>query len=316
VPVLWLLTPPMGNITDMGLMTMNGIFQYSFVLASLWFLSKNKNWEFLVAILLAILATFSFGNGMLVFLSGYIVLLLPLRRNGLKISVWSLVMLLSVTGYFTNSTFHANPSSILLIFERPMESLGFFFAFFANILYPIVGKQLMPIIIVGILIISFYGYLIFFRWKYLKRYPVTVSAMVFILLTAIIITFSRIGLGIEEATADRYRLLTALFLALICISVFQGFQNIKKWVLLTLLIGSILFYTGRTMYGFYKLEKQKTLLSNGIKTFIDTGKCPKTLYPNPKKGSLMLSFSIRGNIYSPPNFKSKAGLSIEDGLEE
>lgn len=315
VPVLLLVTPPMSNITDLGVMTMNGIFQYFFALFSLWFLSKNRKLEFLFAIFFAILATFSHGNGMFVYLSGYVVMLLSGKKSKFRISVWSMVMVLSVTGYFTHYVFHTQPSSAFIVFKQPVESLMFFFAFFANNFYVFVGKQLWPVIAAGGSIVVFYGCLVFFRWKYLKQYPVTISAMVFILLSVAAVAVSRVGMGIEEATADRYRLLSALFLALLCISVFQGFQKIEKWVLVTLLTGSLLFYAGRTVYGFYKLDKQKTMLTDGMKTFAATGKCPKTLYPDIERGTWILKNSIRQNIFSPPNFKSKVGeLSGEKGL--
>jgi hypothetical protein len=252
---------------------------------------------------------------MMVFPSGYVVLLLSRGKNRIKITVWSIVMILTVAGYLTNYNFHVIPQSPLLVLENPLNGMFFFLTFFANILYPFVDKQFLPVIIAGGFILAFYGYLVFFRWRNLQQNPVVLSSIFFILLSVATIAFSRIGIGIEAATADRYRLLAAVFLALVYISGLQSFKKIKKWVWITILVSSILFYLVRTGYGFYKLDKQKTMLTNGIITFKNSGKCPETLYPNADRGTWIVTNSIRQNIYCPPNLKTKVGvLSGEKGL--
>ncbi len=297
IPVVLLLTPPMGHITDMSLMTMNGVVQYVLIMASLWFLNKSQHRFFILAVILAIAATFSFGSGLFVFIAGYIILFLekPMRRN--KIAVWSLFAVISVLSYFSNYVLITQGKPGFYDVDRSIGSLMFFAAFFANNFFPFFGKQLLPVILLGCFILLFCLWLVISRWKCIKMHPVTLGLMFFIVSVAAVISFSRIGIGIEVATADRYRLITALFLALMYILVLQCFPEINKWVMVAIMLGSLLFYAGRTMYGFHKLEKHKTLLTEGMKTYYETKTCPKTLFPDESRGTWILDESVANNIY-------------------
>jgi len=51
------------------------------------------------------------------------------------------------------------------------------------------------------------------------------------------------------------------------------------------------------------------MLTEGMKTFAATGKCPETLYPDVDRGTWILTISIRQNIYSPLNLRNKVGAS-------
>lgn len=174
------------------------------VIIGLFFLSENKNWlTYSSAILLGIVASYSMVNGAFYWSIGLVVLALSVQKTGktFKITLWILVSLLS-TGFFLNGWQPATSPDFAYVLEHIPEwtiwvlnflgaplmtfwYVSWFFGIFSLVLFAAIIRHLYQ---TG-------------QWRPLVPY---FAIILFVLLTALTVSFGRIGFGLRQSTASRY----------------------------------------------------------------------------------------------------------------
>ncbi|NOR87488.1 MAG: hypothetical protein GQ527_07760, partial [Bacteroidales bacterium] len=300
-PVALLIFVPQHAISDWGVVGLASIFQNSLAIASMIFLSKKGKWNFAVAILLAFFTTFSFGNGMFIFISGYIILLLVKNKNYRQIIIWSLAMIVSVLLYFTDYNFSYGNGFSLYFLSHPFETLQFFFTFFGGIFQPFIKSNLIFYTISGAFIFMLFLSILIVKWTQTKKNAVALSIASFIILSIAASAVSRVEFGIVAATSPRYMLFQVLFLVILY---FLFFDTIKKnrftFVAILVLLSGVLFY-GRYQLNFDQMNRHKNRLKEDMFYYHTDFKKINSSNPLVIKNTLDQSAAI--GIYSPPSLQ-------------
>jgi hypothetical protein len=300
LPIAMLLFVPQHEITNWPIVGFGAILQSGLTIASLWFLSRS-GWPSLIAAgSLAAVATFSFGNGMFTFLAGYIVIALKKPKEPLVWLTWTIIMVLSVFLYFQDYVFLQNSISFSGALRNPVPVIQFFLTYFGRILVKISQVPLYWVALAGLAPLGALGYLLVFQWKEVKKHPVSLAILFFILLSAAITSVSRQSFGVIGATAPRYILLQALFLAVLYMLYMNIYSKKAPWILPLILLSSLLFYGARLVNGIGALDRHKTELQQIILAYNTDPEEIKTFGPPPAIITAALNRSKATGVYIPP----------------
>jgi len=204
-----------------------------FVLGACYGLANRSRIGFGIAMALAVLASFTSGNGFLVFPAGAAVLLL--RRHYRQLGIWLLTGALSVIGYFwTYNRINFFPAPDLFPVTEWIKGFFVFLGGFADT-YPYttpyaIGytNRVWLTVLVGALAAAFAGYhllrllvsspLVRERPRVAERpfwNDFFVSAALFLLATAVMTVYARVGFGgAAYLLQGRYKVYSPLFLSL------------------------------------------------------------------------------------------------------
>ncbi|TGL74455.1 hypothetical protein [Leptospira yasudae] len=251
---------------------------------SLYLLSKKGSVSFAFGIVSAIVASFSQGNGIFLFLSA-----IPLVfGNKPKLLIWSIVAMFVATFYF-----------LIFPYSRPSHSRFEFFTFDilffqSRISY---GLTLLSsvfnskfVILLGFVPIIALIYL----YKNYGRFSRTHLAMIsFLLLSLASLVIARGGFEVEQAYSSRYQINTLLIYSLIYLCLFP-YIRIKKHFGFILLFAGIFYYNSNLLnLNQIHIQKQKILLDIACKT-----QC-KTYYTYPEANrakTILIESSAKGTF--------------------
>lgn len=262
-PAALLLMMPQHQVSDWGVETMNAINEYLLVFVSLFLLTKTGKGLFAVAMALAFIAMFSFGNGMFVFPAGFVVLLLQPKISAAKVTTWAVFMAGCLFFFFFDYKPAVNPYPKTLILHQPIQGALVFLTFLGsiyklpyayNFLYPLCGGIAFVVLCC----------LVVFRWKFFRENPLFPGYLVFILLTGMALTISRVAGGIDSAAALRYRLSPAIFLALLYLALVKINKTTSPKLLLFLLAGSLCLYVVRLRQNYHDMALHRYELEAGL----------------------------------------------------
>jgi hypothetical protein len=303
LPIALLLFIPQHEISDWGIVAFGAIFQYAIILASLILLAKPGRFNFFASMLLAFIATFSFGNGMFVYLSGFLVLFLLKQKDKIVWLQWISAMIFSVSFYFTNYNFSFGSGFSFGFINNPIQTIQYFFIFFGSIFTPLLSGHIMILTLAGLVLVLFLGYLLIFKWNNVKEHPVALAMILFILLSSAAAAVSRLKFGIGGATAPRYILLQALFLSMLYIITINVFISEKRWLFPVILVASSMLFIARLYNNFQNMQLHKTHLREIILAYEVDYKQIKTFGPSPKIIKQLLDISRQTGIYVPPSIR-------------
>ena len=147
------------SMTFMTIMSLQYQLIICEVFLSLYLLIKPSRFSFGVAILVAILGTFSMGNGLMVWPTG--ALLLLYLGHWSRLITWVTVGTLSIVGYFSGYAFvQGNDEGFLYFFQHPLKVIIGFFAFVGGILdwFPRMTfeKRMLLPVFGGLFIVAFF----------------------------------------------------------------------------------------------------------------------------------------------------------------
>lgn len=268
-----------------------------FVFASLYLLKKESVKYFIFSLLLALLATFTNGNGIIVFFSALPVLIY--QRKHKRIILWISTGMVCALFYFYGYIKPAyHPSIIDSVFVHPLHTLIYLFHFvglsFLNtgVNY---GKSVYLIpLVTGIFFTSYFIYLI--RIKFYKKNAVIISFILFLFLTSFAVSLCRSAFDLFPS---RYRIISVLISALFYLSLLEILpeNKIKRFfpILLTfsILFNLISYYQN---YNYFALQKE--YLSEGLALWKE-GK-PSLSYPDANRANSIISTAIAKRRYSMP----------------
>jgi hypothetical protein len=178
------------------------------------------NIKFGICLVLAIVSTYSYANGMLYWLVVFPVLL-PTWRDWLAhkrlVIGWWIGFAIACTVYFYNYQQPAQTPSFAYAFTHPIAAVNYFLAFLGN---PLGYGGIFPLVLqsslVGLLLLLVAAGICLYFAKYRTEliYPNRgwLSLGSYSLLSASITTLGRVGFGIEQATSSRYTTFSLYFL--------------------------------------------------------------------------------------------------------
>lgn len=302
LPFVLLLFVPQHEISDWGIVAFGAILQYSLILGSLLSLNKAGIPSFILSVFLALVATFSFGNGMFVFFSGFLILLFKQKKETKYFVIWFFAMLSGISLYFINYKFSGYGYNLDFV-KHPVDTLLYFFTFFGTIFNSLLFGQVKLIALFGFFVLAMLLYLGVFHWKQFRKHPVPLAVILFILLSVAAAAVSRVKFGIGGATAPRYILLQALFLCMIYIMVIELFNGRNKSLLTLILTASIILYAGRMVHNFYAMEGHRHHLQNIIFNYNVDFREIETFSPPSEVIKSLLDKSHAYGIYTSPSLQ-------------
>lgn len=264
--------------------------------ASLYLLKSASIGYYILSLLLAVLVTFTDGNGMFVFFAALPMLLYQKRYRATII--WVCVGIGCILFYFhgyVKPAYHPSISDALFI--HPAETMAYFFCLlggsFTNFGFNQVALYGMPLF-VGIAIGAYFLFLI--KIKYYKQNIVISTFLLFLILTSCVIAFSRSGFGVFPS---RYKILSVVILVLCCLSIIEITPDKKmQFIFPALLSCAVLFslFSYRNNINYVILQK-KYLLS-GLLLWKESKR--GLSYPDQNRADSILSTAIAKGYYSLP----------------
>ncbi|MCB2203126.1 hypothetical protein KQI65_00140 [bacterium] len=312
VPVAYLLFQPQSWRNMIWAMaSLQNFWVLLFVLLSLLLWSRGKTWSYLVAAVFAVMAAFTGGNGILVFvvlliwelfrIAGnlksrrYVNWKLGVRENlhlGILIIAAASAAYLYLDGYQTPG--HA-PDLVAALLNPVlvMKTAGILAGSYLKFL----DHRL--VLAVGVAEALFFAFL---TWKgYMRRNPVAYYFLLFLFLTMLLIGLSRSGWGEHQALIPRYRIfaIVALIMLYLAFIEYAGpwLRSRKNlvWVIVSL---ALLFNLGSIHMSLPSMRIMKTRLTHGLSEWKQTG---TGLYHGiPPFANRLMEEAIKKGIYHPP----------------
>lgn len=177
-----------------------------FSLASLYFLLRSdrlQRREFVWACLLAVLATYTSGNGLLSFGVGGLALLVR-REKWSYVAIWSAVAVISVAFYFYGyKPISGHPSPIATLYQKPDLLISHYFVLIGN------AFDFMTLsIFLGLALVVLYVQFVT-KGLFLKK-RLLFFMLTFLMLSCCLTSLSRADFGVTQALAIRYRIYSEL----------------------------------------------------------------------------------------------------------
>ncbi|MCE7061970.1 hypothetical protein [Dyadobacter sp. CY343] len=266
----------------------------------------------ILALLTALLATFSFGNGMFSFVAAIAVMLYQKRIRGAVI--FGLIGAVAIILYFQDFEAHSSTKafSVSEHFRQPLYLLYNLFAFVGGILdytensnAPIVASNI-PAVLLGLLLFTVIcvGSLLFFRTKPSQNENRNITTLklvwfgmaAFIVVTSVVIAYSRTSGAAMNTLSSRYKIYSMLCWILVyCFCMIQ----FKKHEFVGLFFGSasllMLLFNYYTNYD--KLTNYKSYFLSGLFNYNNNGQWVIYRHTSYYEGaSRMLSDSIAANL--------------------
>lgn len=303
--IAFFLFVPQNEITNWPIVAFAAILQYSLVTASLWLLSRQGWTNLAGAILLATVATFSFGNGMITFAVGFLVLALKKPGRSVTWVIWAMAMVVAFCLYFQEYKFRGQTGLLTSAILNPIPVVQYFLTFFGTILIRIARVDLTWITVTGLIPLTILAYLLIYKWKEVKMHPTALAILLFMMISAAVAAVSRQKFGVIGATAPRYILMQALFLAVLFILILNIYGSKTKWLLPGLLCFAFFLYGARLTYGVFTLDKHHNHLKEILIAYNTDPEEINTHAPAPDAIRRIFDRSIHQGIYQPPEVKGE-----------
>lgn len=172
--------------------------------------SKLGNWLFGGAVLSAIIATFSLGGGLVVWLVGLGILVAYMKKRA-YLGLWSAAAILSTLAYYYH--YHkpaASPPMSVFLHQR----LNFIRYILGYIGRPVSGNPDVAILIGSILLLAAIplAYLTWHKKAELHKFAPWLSLMAAGAIIGVLAAISRLGLGLDESLSSRYTAFSLLYI--------------------------------------------------------------------------------------------------------
>ena len=299
------------ELTVWGMASIQNLYIVAFALLSFYALDRRQQQSawFWVAVASAIVATFTSGNGLFVFIIGLLVLLL--QKAYRPLGIWTAIGLATVALYFWG---YAKPAHHPPIFETLTKTPGQFFDYFFTLTgsdfatqptWPIRAGKWMLAVFVGLLV-----------WKTAKRQLTgnlaILALLAFMYLTSLSVTMARSGFGIGQALSPRYGILPVMLLIGLYILTLETVKNRIIRPILAFIGLSVAVYVGQYSYqqNLPKVEDRTALLQYSSALYNDNkanlilyrdGDDAKTIFPDAlKRGIYEVPPIVLSDLRSPP----------------
>jgi len=284
---------------------------------SIYMLEKSEkiDCKFLLAIFGGILSSFSFVNGLVVWPTGLLFIILSKTKNKKYLgTVWALIGTVLWCVYFYNWVKPPHHPSTLYLIEQPINSIEYMIV---NVGSPLgfghsTAFGMGILILFGIIIVSIF----LLKNGFLKQNAKWLSFIFFSLASSLTITVGRAGFGMEQALSSRYvtfTLLGIVGLYLVVVGLYNKFETKNQkyavlygMILSVIFVGLIIGYSRGVIAGKGISESRKNMACYLIGYNWTSDEFLKNLYPHPdivKKRAKILErhklnvFSFKDEVY-------------------
>ncbi len=291
--------------TFWGMAAMQNFGIILFIYSLIYLICLEKRKAFYLALFVGFIATYTSGNGITIF--PVCIFLLILQRRFKDAILFSSISSILVFLYFYNYKFPENNPSLDGIGIKKITSGFFMFLGSAFDLFPNASQNHKILIFTGFILFIFASsiaiYLIFNSKLLKKQRNLThielfvLGSIMFLIGTAIVVTFTRISYGEVSLLTSRYKIYSILLLITIYLALVSKINfNYDKWISLSLIFLAICFNL-LANYTYFKdiVNFRNQLISFGINWKLDKTTFEKTL---------------KIKLYEMPN------LNIEDVISE
>lgn len=221
------------NLWAMGSIQNVGVYFLAFLASYLLFKSDWKS--FLLALMVAVLAMFTSGNGFNTFIAPIPLLIASLfvekdkrRIVPVKLLIWLVVFGGSLYLYFSNNHKSPSPPAITAaLTDHLLDTLLYFFTLTGAFFKPFLPSTILPIL--SLFVCLYFLFQLIRNFKIFLRYPAISSFLVFVLLSAMVVTLARYKLGVVQSMSDRYAMIPTSIIAILITFVYINYQSwIKK----------------------------------------------------------------------------------------
>jgi hypothetical protein len=300
IPAIFLLFQPQywGDIY-FATSSLSSLCVLFFAFASLYLLKKESLKYFIFSLLLALLASFTGGNGMIVFFAGLLTLIY--EKKYLKIIIWIFVGAGCILFYFHGYTKPPHHPSIAdPIFVHPIHTIIYLFSFLGSCFLNSGFNHAKPVyflaLLSGVLFSLYFIYLI--KIKFYKRNIAIASFLLFLILTSCVTALCRSGFDLFPS---RYKIISTLILVLSYLTFMETLlEGRMKRLFPILLTCSILFNFISYRNNFNYVILQKKYLIEGLALWESNS--PGLSYPDEDRANSIISTAISKGRYSPPKF--------------
>ena len=221
---LALLSPIQGKQMIWAMAALSNYWVLAFAAAALMLLSRGSRATFSWACVLAVLATFTSGQGLLCFLAGTV--LLVVERRWPRVLSWLAVMGLSAVVYFHNFTRPPHHPAL----QISWTAVQFFSAAVGGALSDLACRCLAPVLTeprleaalvpsiqaaAGLVLIGLTAWL--WARRYYQRSPFVSVFLLYLLLLFAAASVSRSGFGLQHALISHYRVISASIAVLVAV---------------------------------------------------------------------------------------------------
>lgn len=275
-------------------------------LLSLYMLNKSENLDYFLFFSLvgAIISTFSFTNGFLVWIIGLLYIIIIKKERNKMATAWILSFIAVCIFFFYGWVRPSQTPSVSYILIHPIEGIKFFII---NVGLPIALDQYTAIIMGSIVLLTtLIASFLLFKYELFKQNINVLLILLFSLLTSISITLGRAGWGIAHAMTSRYITFTVLGiigLYLIIVSLYfevgQQNRNIRRFCVVFLIILCIGIFFGyfSGLHTGERIQNERNLM---VFELINYNNVPdeslKTIYPFPEILKTRAGFLERNNL--------------------
>lgn len=298
IPVILLMFIPQVEIHNWSIVALVVVYQYIFIFTALILLSRQSWIAFAGAAILSFITTFTFGNGMFIFISGFLILIILHRNNFIRIYLWSITMIISIWLYFTDFNFSSGFGFKLNFLEQIIPTLQYFLILFGSIFHVFFPGNLVLLTISGGFVLSSFGLILYMKWHEIMKQPVTLSIMLFIVLSAGAVSVSRVSMGLMSATSPRYVMYQAIFLSLLYIILIDSIKHNRSKIIALFLILSTIIYGYRLDSNIKNIKFHQDAIKDQIYYYYTNFRKIKSSNPEIIKSTL--DRSKKFGIYTPP----------------
>lgn len=318
LPVILMLFQPQHHTTMyQATSSLANIWMLFFSFASLHLLlAGTSRWSFVASLAIAVTAMYTNGNGLLTFVAGALMLILQGRKR--ELSLWGIVAGLSLLFYFNGYVKPGEHPGLSYALNHPLKFIEYFLNFIASPVYSLLSNSPIspegnPIgtiwtamdISFSSALIAALLYFILSRRLY-RENPSLFAIILFLIGTIAIADISRLGFGVTQSMASRYKLITVSLYSVLYMSSIQGATEVaaKKTLILFLAL-SIPFSVFSYRLMSPAIKAHRDMLISGISTWESTGTVDR-LAPDEYAVSLSvgLSEAVKRGIYIPPALSS------------
>lgn len=274
-----------------------------FVAAAMMLLAQPGYLRPGLALLLVTLATFASGNGMFGFVAGGVLLLFT-RRYPL-FAAWSLWGIATVIVFFYFFNTHDGYTLATGLKQGPVALIAYYLAFLGSVVQvlPFYGEQLAPL--AGAMLLTACLWLL--KKKYPQQNPVVAALILFMLLTAGVVTLARYGINYSGPLASRYAINSCVLLALLYIAYTELYgARLQRWHAIAICLIALLFNVLAMARSLPAMQERHQRLLNGARVYVQEGEVVQLATKIPERARLALEEAARRNIYH-----MASGLGLE-----
>ncbi len=215
-PVAW-----SNMIWSMAAVQNNGVHFFALASMMAFFSATSRPLKTVFLFLLGTCATFTSGSGIFLFPALLFTLMgqrLTMHRlntdsnlsvNLSDLAIVALLLIFVSAVYFANYTHPPGHPSTTIVLASPLQALNYFLSFAGSFVVSAGGTQFLSLLVGGILIA---GFVMLTLCGAHTKSPALFSFALYLLITGLAATVTRMGFGISQALSDRYRINSLLLL--------------------------------------------------------------------------------------------------------